>query len=323
MTEVSPILVDLEEVNLDPGPCCMSYGFDLGPLTRSIEKFGLINTPLVTTGKGGKKEIVIGYRRMLAMKALKRERVSCRDLSGSDLSPLQRLLMNLYDNLTTRQFNDVEKGLILNRLSPYVPAREMTGQYMPLLGLPAHEQTLDIFLKLESLEDPIKTSLVRKAVSFPAVRAFMDMDKESREVIFEWVSNLNLNFNQQLQFIEYTLDISNRDRLSVSQLLREKALVRIREDGKLNRPQKSKKILTLLRSKRLPSLSGSEKAFQKKISELGLPGGVSLHPPPFFEGPEYRLEIRFKEGEELRSKIDALYRTEGLEGVTGAWREGS
>ena len=39
--------VDLAVVDLTPGPCCMSFGFDLKPLENSIGEIGLINSPLL------------------------------------------------------------------------------------------------------------------------------------------------------------------------------------------------------------------------------------------------------------------------------------
>ncbi len=48
MTRQDCVLVEVNQINENPGPYCMSFGFDLKPLIRSIEKFGLINSPIVT-----------------------------------------------------------------------------------------------------------------------------------------------------------------------------------------------------------------------------------------------------------------------------------
>jgi hypothetical protein len=61
--------------------------------------------------------------------------------------------------------------------------------------------------------------------------------------------------------------------------------------------------------------------FQEKTARLGLPEGISIYHPPFFEDPDYRLEIFFKNGKRLREKIDALGKLSGLESLGDPWEE--
>ena len=41
--------VAISDIDLTPGPLCMSFNFNLEPLKASIEKFGIINTPYLLT----------------------------------------------------------------------------------------------------------------------------------------------------------------------------------------------------------------------------------------------------------------------------------
>ena len=68
-------LLNLKEIPEDPGPYCMSFGFDLDPLIRSIEKCGLLFPPFVAKNESGKMDVVIGFRRILALKSLKWDKV--------------------------------------------------------------------------------------------------------------------------------------------------------------------------------------------------------------------------------------------------------
>lgn len=317
----NPIPVNLKDIDETPGPYCMSFGFDLQPLISSIKKCGLINRPIVAKCGEGRADIVIGYRRMLALKRLKWKTVPCRVLSDSDISPLRLLLLNLYDNLSVREFNEVEKGMILSRLVSLLPREEIAKDYMPLLGLPARESTLDVFLRIEGLDPPLKESLARGQISFQAIKALIEIDVDSRYALLGWITNLRLNFNQQLQFIEYTSDLSIKEEVEISALLGQRQFLRILEDKKRNNPQKAKLVLELLRSNRLPSLTRSEKAFQKKVSSLALPDGIRISYPPFFEGADYRLEILFKNGKQLKEKVDAMQNASGLETLGDPWQE--
>jgi ParB-like chromosome segregation protein Spo0J len=321
MKKEDSILVALKEISENAGPYCMSFGFDLKPLIHSVEAFGLINSPIVTKDREGRVEVVAGYRRMLALKHLQWEEIPCIDLSHAGLSHLQLLLLNLYDNLPTRQFNEVEKGMILKRLSRHLSRDEILRDYMPLLDLPSHEPTLEVFLRLEDLDQSTKKSLVDARISLQTVKALVQLDPESRATLVEWITAIRLNTNQQNQFIAYAIDISSRDQKKISELLKEKEYLDIFKSKKLNKPQKAKFLLNFLKSGRFPSLTRFEKAFREKTASLGLPDGISIYHPPFFEDPDYRLEILFKNGEGLREKIDALGKVNGLDTLGDPWKE--
>ena len=74
-----------------------------------------------------------------------------------------------------------------------------------------------------------------------------------------------------------------------------------------------------MRSRRFPSLTESEIAFNRKISSLNLPDGIRIEHPPFFESPDYRLEIRFRNGEDLKKKIIDLAKNPGIGGLGDPW----
>jgi len=309
------ILLDLKEIDDNPGPYCMSFHFDLKALVRSIEHCGLINDPFIILTEEGRAEVVIGYRRILALKALKMESIGCIDLSDSGLSHLDLLLLNLSENLATRQFNDLEKGMILSRLMIYISKEKVIEEYMPVLKLPSHVETLHFFLNLDGLDQQMKISIAEKVISLRAIKMLLDMEEKSRFSVFLLLAKLKLNFNKQIHFIEYIVDISHKEGIGIPDLLMEKSFQRILEEKPLNNPQKVKRVMNLLRARRYPSLVHYEDAFNRKISQLELPHGVRLCHSPFFESPDYMLEIKFKKGGELKEKLKILSRIEGLDNI--------
>lgn len=323
ITRVSPRSVDVKHIGENPGPHAMSFGFDLEPLIRSIQQCGLINPPFVTRSSDGRMDVVVGYRRILALKSLQRETIPCVDLSDSGASALELLHLNLQDNLTTRKFNEIEKGMILRRLIPHVSREEILDRYMPLLNLPSHASTLDFYLKLEDLDVNIKESIAKGALSLKATKLILDTDRKYHSAIYRLISNVKFNSNQQIQFIEYICDISIKENIPIPELLSEERLAKISEDQKMNNPQKAKLILDRLRSRRFPSLTRAEKAFKATVSRLDLPKGVRIQHPPFFEAPDYRLEILFRDGKDLKDTISSLYRLQDLERIGDPLQERS
>jgi ParB-like chromosome segregation protein Spo0J len=317
----SPLLsLDSKAIDEDPGPFCMSYGFALDPLIHSIQEFGLINLPIVVRGREGRVDVVSGYRRILALKNLQIREIPCRDTTDSGLSPLQLLLLNFHENRVTREFNEVEKAMILARLVLYIPREEIIHSYMPLLSLPSRESALDLFLNMEGQSHTVKRALARGEIPVKAFEALLEVESHFRSDLIKSILNLRLTFNQQLQFIELTNDICLRDSIDIPELFNQTPFVEIMEDEKLNLPQKTKAILGLLRSVRFPLLTRSEESFRRAISGLGLPDGTRIFHPPFFEGTEYRLEIPFKNGRQLRDKINIFNKLDGIEALSDPWQ---
>jgi ParB-like chromosome segregation protein Spo0J len=316
-----PVLVGLDEIDERPGPYCMSFAFDLNKLRASIEKAGLLNPPLLVRKRAGGMETIAGYRRILALKSLHREEAPCRVLEEFQLAPLDGILMNLHDNLATRPFNDVEKGMILKRLAPHVSRDELLKGYMPLLNLPSRDATLDLFLGLEDLPPITRTAVAEGRLSLQTVMFLLDRDSVAQSLLAQWILDLRLNANQQRKFIEYTEDISTREGKDIPELLEEGPLADIPGDEKSNTPQKAKGVIDFLRERRFPVLTRSEKTFRKNVARLRLPDGVKIQHPPFFEGPHYSLEIAFKDGKALKEKIDDLSRMDHLMEITDPWPE--
>ncbi len=314
--------VKIGEVSNLPGPFTMSFGFNLAPLSESIKNIGIINSPVVSKSEEGTLHVVTGYRRVGALRSLGKKIVRCRMVQKVDLPPLQGLLLSLHDNLATRKFNPIEKGMILSRLSHYLPRKDILSNYMGLLDLPEHENTLDAFVAFDRhLEEPLKADLARGHLSVQSARMLLMMNPEDRLGIGRLISNLNLNVNQQKQLIEYTYEIAKIDGSEISAVLGDDSIGGLLANASLNLPQKGRAVLDAMRSRRYPTLTKMEKAFRKKVSSLHLDDKVNIQPPPYFESGEYRLEIRFRHGKELKAQVDRLAGIASLETVNDPWKE--
>ncbi len=300
-----PILLHLDDIDENPGPCTMSYGFDLKPLIRSIEQFGLIYPPSIVNSTTGDIIVVMGYRRIKALRCLGWKKAPFLDLSYSGLSSLQLLLLNLYDNLSTRSLNPIEKGMILERLTSFLPRDEVYTQYLPLLNISSAKE-MDLFLKFGALDPEIRDAIASERISLSTAAPLLEMDEQSRQAVFQCLSKLHFNFNQQRQFIEYIHDISIRDNKRIDEVIVSGPFTEIMEDRQLNNPQKIKKIIALLRLKRFSRLNQTEIAFKKAVTGINLPDQVRIDYPAYFEASNYRMEILFKDGKELKTIINRL-----------------
>jgi len=321
ITEIIPQPVVLNSIDDSPGPYCMSFGFELNPLIQSIERVGLINPPLLKRDPQGNITIIAGYRRIKALKSLKKNRAGCRVLSGDDIVPIECLLLNLHDNLAVREFNNVEKGMVLARLTPWIKPLEIVEHYMPLLGLSSNKATLSSYLRLEEeMQVQAKESIAKGQLSLRSAMILLDIDSISRSSIIDLISNLKLTVNQQRQLVDYTVDLSHIDGKSIPDILDDQSVKKISSDIRMNNPQKGRALIRYLRMRRYPSVSKAERDFKKMVSRLNLGEMVRIDHPPSFESPYYRLEVLFKDGPSLREKLEDFMR-EDIEILTDPWKK--
>ncbi len=322
IAELAPEFLPLSKVDKRPGPCCMSFGFDLNPLIHSIERVGLINTPLLFRHKKGALKIITGYKRILAHHEMKMDRVRCRIVTTADFSPLECLLINLYDNLTVRALNPVEKGMVLAHLDSLVSTDDMLTYYMPLLGLPSHQETYRLYLSIDrDLDDATKHVIAQERLGIQGLKRLVDLDREAQAAISDLFIKIKFNINQQIQCIDYLDDLSHIEDRSVTQILTDDALMDILSDDRANTPQKAKAIVRLLRERRLPSVVEADRLFKRQVAGLPLPKGVQIGAPPYFEGPDFKMTIQFKDGLQLANIIDKLNTIEGLKVLNFPWKD--
>jgi len=315
----TPLQVEISDIDLKSGPFCMSFSFDLEPLKASIGKFGVLNPPYLLKNSDRGFVVVAGYRRLLAARELGRPDMVCRILPDN-YPPLKALLLNLNDNLIHRQLNAIEKAMVLKRLTRFLKRGEIVTNHMHLLNIPSTEQTLDLFLGLEELEETIRVSVAKERVSVRVAGLMGSLARDDRLRINDVFTPLKWSFNQQWEAMQWIMEIAGREGRTIKQVVDEGEIIEVLDNDKINNPQKVRSIVRILKVKRFPSLLEAEKSFKKALSTLCLPSGVRVIPPPFFEGIGYKLEIAFAKGEELKKKLAELSHLPGLEGVTEFWK---
>jgi ParB family transcriptional regulator, chromosome partitioning protein len=302
----SPERIDIQTLAADQGLFRMSYGFDPGLLVDSIKEAGLLNPPLVYSDENERMHVVSGYRRILALKEIGCTSVPCIVLPAT-VAIKRCMLLNFYDNVATRLMNPVEKAMACRRLSSLFPRSDVLSCFMPALGLPSHESTLDLYNAIETeFDDGIKHALATGRMPVKAAGELLKFPETDRQAFRDLFLIIKFNGNQQLQVFDLISDISVRDDKPVSTLLHEEPFRNVIDDKAMNTPQKARAFLDRCRRIRHPLLYSAERRFKSEIKSWKLPREVEIADPEYFEPAEFRMEIRFKNGSHLKHLLDQL-----------------
>ena len=311
------IEVSINELDFTPGPFCMSFIQDLSKLELSIHKNGLMQPPCVVKNKAGGLDIVTGFRRLKALQNMGKDFVSCLDLTEGNHTELELLLFNFYENFSIRTFNAIEKGMLLNRLHRYLTKDEILAQYMPLLDLQAYEDILEMYTHLDNYESEFKGAIAEGVISLKSVDLVKRMQVDEISAILRAIMKFKFNKNQQIRFIEYVQDMAIMEEKPVTHILADPCFKEIMENKDDNKPQKSKQVLTYLKSKRFPRLTEEEKRFRAALGQLRLPSGSRIKRDYSFEEKYFCLEILFEDGLDLLSKLELLNNCDELAYIKG------
>lgn len=307
--------IPLSDIKVRPEPFCISYGFDSPKLMHSIKEIGLINPPLlIKRNNNPLYEIVFGLKRILAFKELGYKTIPCRIIDDPNIKEHELLLISLYDNLITRSLNEVEKAIFLKRISYHLPKEMIVEKYLPLLDIPKREDSLELYLFIDQLDENSKRLIAKRAINIKTLKLLRFFGKKDIEKLVSYINILKLNFNFQIEFIEALLDLSIREDRSIADILADKSIRDIVE-GDLNPSLKIKRLFEYLRSRRYPRYMKEEERFRKIIKSIKLPPNIEISHSPYFEGEGYICKIRFRDGMELGDILGELIKNEKIKEI--------
>jgi ParB family chromosome partitioning protein len=306
--------IDVAETTSDPAAAP-----DLDRLAASLKKVGLINPPWLRPA-GGRYRVVTGARRIQAAARLGWPEITAR-LVPEGTPDFHCLLVHLFDNAYSRGFNLREQAALAARLVHYCGRETAAARYLPYLGLPPSPAHLTRLLKTAGLEAPWQELAAQGRLALTAAALLADWDGEDRAAARPFFQQLHLSQSKQEEFLEQVALLARRQGLSPAAVLARDEFRRALTEPDLTPPERTVRLRRHLYAQVYPRLSAARQAFESALGRLGWKRTprIRLNPPAAFEGPDYHLEIKFRDAPELRqllAEIEALTRAEGFDELT-------
>lgn len=314
--EVSLAALDLEDhtfVFSPPG--------DLSRLQDSLKEVGLLNPPWLRAVAGERFQTVAGFKRLAAATRLGWEEITARILPP-EAANTQCLLVCLYDNAFTREFGILEQALLASRLLEHWSRKTVVEKFLPCLGLAPSGTILERLQALASLEEPLRQLAARGRLALSAAALLAVWDRADREAAAPFLEKLPLSQSKQEEFLEGLDLLAHREGIRPAVILsREEFQLMLREDR--GAPQERAAALRLLLQNLVsPRFSAALESFQAGLQRLGIRHHprFRLQPPPALEGPDFHLEIKFRDAGELHKILEDLIRLAQEEEFTALTR---
>jgi ParB/RepB/Spo0J family partition protein len=300
--------IPLVQIDLKDTQFLISFLPELEPLLASIKLVGLLEPLLVRKRNDGKYQLVCGFKRAEAMRQLAIAEAQAIVYHQGELDDLQALLLTIGHNLT-HPLNLMEKAQTLEKLLAFgVTEKEAIDRYLPLLGLQPNVRVLKQVTNLLSLERGLQEYIVGQNLSLSTSVLLSSLDKDGQGTILPLLETLRPGENRVKEIISFLRDISLRDGASIPSLLARGDIEKLINDQETPRPQRIEQLRRIVKELRFPRLNEMEQKFADYKRSLSLPPQISFHPPPFFEGEQFKMELRFKDLRELGGLLARLRR---------------
>ncbi len=298
--------VPLAAVDLDDRTFAASRPQDLSRLTASLREVGLLAPPWLRPLPGNRWQPVAGFKRLRAAVHLGWERVPARTLPPGAPDSFC-LLVSLYDNALGRGFDLSEQAWYASRLLGHWDRQTVAARFLPCLGLEPSQVLLERLLALNSLEEPFQALAARGRLALSAAASLADWRPEDRAAALPFLSQLHLSQSKQEEFLEALELLGRREDATPADIL-SRAQAQACLAGPGSPVEKAEGLRRLLRRWLSPRATQTSEAFETLLNRLGLRNHrrLRLTPPPAFEGPDFRLEVKFRDGPELRELLDEL-----------------
>ena len=133
---------------------------------------------------------------------------------------------------------------------------------------------------------------------------------KDRAAALPYLEELWFSQSKQEQFLEHLSLLARREATTPGAILARSELRQILLEPSLSPQERTQGVRRLLERWVYPRSAAAREAFQAALARLGLSRHprLRLSPPPAFEGPDFHLEIKFRDPQELTNLLQELTR---------------
>jgi hypothetical protein len=268
------------------------------------------------------KIVVCGFRRIQALRSLGRSQVLARMIPERSYDALHGFEWSLWDNLSHRQLNPLEKARLLHKLRNIcgVSSETLTKTYLPLLGLGPHDNVLESYVRLNGVHPALRRCLLEGRLTLSSMETLAAMPQATQSRMASLMSAIRLSASLQRKILNLLRELSAMAGARIDAPLDNPEMQSILADSRPSPFQKGERLYEVLYRMKNPGLTAALDRFQDRKKKLALPGSIRIIPQPFFETGDVRVEFQASGMESFRELAAALHEAAQSPELEGLFR---
>lgn len=299
----------LERIDFTDETFRISEDLECEMLEASLREVGLVH-PVLLLDRGEKYRIVCGFRRLHALRRLKRSEASAGFFEDPIADSREIFDLALWDNLSHRSLTPLETARVVHGLKNVfgVPDRDLVETYLPRLGLPAHERSIRLQLELHASIPEIRKCFGDGRLTAASLECLSAMSTGSKRSIASAMQAMRLSSSLQRKFFALLEDLGAMHGSEPGELLADSRITDILGDGRMSPGERGDGVYDLLYRRRYPLLSRARDLFLERKKALGLPEPVQVHAAPYFEKPDLTVGFTVTDAKGFRKVAEELHK---------------
>ncbi|HNX68590.1 MAG TPA: ParB/RepB/Spo0J family partition protein [Candidatus Omnitrophota bacterium] len=271
----------------------------------SVNRSGVLMPLIVTEEKH--PVVIAGHKRFAAALAAGIETVPA--LVAAGLKPQDAFLLNLISNWR-QEVPEMDRAKALGlavRQFRFKP-EEVREILMPLLGLPADQATLELYLKADAMPGALKDLFATGVLAFRGVTFLLKFSEADQTYFAKAVgSRVKLSSSQLLQTGEWLSDVMKREGKCLEALLKNHPVREVLDHPDIDPRTKADKFFAAVKWLRFPRYSAYLEAFEHRKADIIRDDKQwRLEPVEGFEEKGFELRARVKNAADLDAILKRL-----------------
>ncbi|MCB1196331.1 ParB-like nuclease domain-containing protein [bacterium] len=289
--------IRLTEIDFQDKTYIFSYPASNAQLERTIKEFGFISPPVLKK-KGASYRIVSGYKRLLIA-----QKAGIKEINAfiTDIDDYKAFKFSVLENTAHRALNIFEISSIIHKLLNEfkILKSDIIANYLPLWGYQAYDKIFKQLVILANLSLGQRDALFNAQIESEKSIILSEFPEDIWDVAITILIDMKPGANKFKHLSETLREIVQREKITYKQLFSEPNIKDIFLDPVRTSSQKFELLRKKLNERRNPVITIVEEEYHKKYAQLQLDKKIKLIHPPGFEGKEFKVELNFKDKNQL------------------------
>lgn len=293
-----------------------SFGLPSENLEKSIKELGITNpVSLMRVDRAENFLIICGHRRVSIAKQLGLTDVPARVVE-EQIDFATCLKINILDNIDHRNYSDIEKGMLLNKISKTgLSDKQIIEEFLPLINIQPSKKLLDEFLKSNQFSKNLQLLIHGNNIPVRIYSTLFIWENSDREALEKLIEPLHLGVNKWRKILELVDETARRENIAPARILDHADVNSIMDNNEIPIHKKYESIFHLLKMRRFPAISELQKKFYLALDKLDIDPRTKVRASKYFENDEIKIELKFSRQQDLLAQVEKLANTAGSEAM--------
>lgn len=278
---------------------------DISFLAHSIKLAGLVNSPVVRLLDNSKYIIVSGFNRVRAMLYNHRTKIVVYKTKPED-TDYHCLLLSIINRAFKNTLTLYELVKSVTLMHQFLDKEQINKKAVPVFNTELSVSYIKDLLTIGALPDPALELIHYGTLCFASAKRIALYETDTINLFLTLFSQVKMSKNNQLETIQYIMEISARDKIKPEIFFQNQEMKSIIFNKDKEPGLKTRLLREYLFKERFPALFKTYQNVKEKTARLKFGNNITFSPPKNFESQNFSIFFYAKNYSQFKSNVQTL-----------------